>query len=313
MKFSIVIPLYNKQDYIERAINSVLNQLGNNDREYEVIVVDDGSVDDSLAIVKRIQQVLDHDVIKVFSHVNSGVSATRNKGIELASADYIAFLDADDTYEPHFLNEIEGMINAFAEAAMLATAYCFVDTATGAKRVARIAGITTGIGPQRLNDFFHSAANGDLPVTSSSVCINKRALKSVGGFPEGENMGEDQAVWSQIALKYPVVISPEVCANYFEDNASSLMQTVSPSDEMPFSKRLQRQLNQNDIGGHKKSSIKQYVAAHLLDLVRRNIQAGDLIRARALLSDRRARSQFKRWVFWSLKLHWARIRQSVQF
>jgi len=307
MKFSIIIPLYNKQDSIRRAIYSVLDQVGVDATQYELVVIDDGSSDESLEIVNKIQREhVDREII-VYSQANAGVSAARNKGVELASADFVTFLDADDTYEPNFLSEIESLIGNFPQAIMLATAYRFIDTYTGQKRDARMVGLDPEKEQQMLDDYFYSAAYGDLPVTSSSVCINRYALEDIGGFPVGENMGEDQAVWSQIALGYTIAISQKVCANYFEDTASSLMQTISPSDEMPFSKRLQHQLDRKEVFNVQVPSVEIYIAGHLLDLVRRNLQVGDVKSAKILSQDSRARRQPKRWAYWFLRVHLAVI------
>lgn len=307
MKFSIVIPLYNKQDSIRRAIYSVFDQVGIKAGQCEIVIVDDGSSDKSLAIVNQIQRQHSDRQIIVYSQTNAGVSAARNKGVELASADYVALLDGDDSYEPNFLSEIESLVSRFPEALMFATGYRFVDSNVGAKREARIVGLEQPTQPQLLADYFSSAAEGDLPVTSSSVCINKFALTDIGGFPRGENMGEDQAVWSQIALVHSIAFSPKVCANYFEATACSLMSTVAPSDEMPFSKRLQQQLDHSDVLPHQVASVEKYIAGHLLDLVRRNLYAGDIPRAQTLLSDRRARSQAKRWLYWSLRVEFSNL------
>jgi len=306
MKFSVIIPLYNKRTSVRRAIHSVFDQLNKSARQCELIIVDDGSNDGSLDVVNEIQREYSNREIIVYSQANAGVSAARNKGVELASADFVTFLDADDTYEPNFLCEIESLIDNFPEAVMLATAYRFIDTNTGQKRDAHISGIGSEQ-QQILGDYFYSSAYGDLPITSSSVCINKYALKELGGFPIEENMGEDQAVWSQIALNHVIAISQKVCANYFEDTANSLMQTVSSSDEMPFSKRLQCQLDQGEILGEYVPSVKTYIAGHLLDLVRRNIQTGDIKSARALSRDSRARRQSKRWVYWYLRARLAGV------
>lgn len=301
MKFSVVIPLYNKRNSIRRALFSVFDQISNNAMACEIIVVDDGSTDDSLAIINNIVRDNKQHKVIVHSQTNGGVSAARNKGVELASADYVAFLDADDSYEPNFLSTIESLIVNFPSAALFATAYRFIDTGAGRRRDANLVGLSKRDGQQLLKSFFYSSANGDLPLTSSSVCIRKSALESVGRFPQGENMGEDQAVWSQIALRFPIALDQAVCANYFEDTASSLMNTVAPSDEMPFSKRLQQQLDHKQVASDQVSSVKQYISGHLLDLARRNILAGDDHRAKVLLGDSRARRQLKRWAYWSLR------------
>lgn len=307
MKFSVVIPLYNKQNELRRAIQSVIDQDGYTSGSHEIIIIDDGSTDESLKVAQRLKQEYPAQKLVVHSQKNAGVSAARNKGIELSSSSLIAFLDADDSYESNFLSEIEQLITRYPEAAMYATGYRFIDAGTAVTRDARFAGLTTSKPRQWLADFFYSAAHGDLPITSSSVCIRKAALSECGGFPEGQNMGEDQAVWSRIALKHKAAISTLVCANYFENTSESLMQTVLPSDEMPYSIHLQTLLDDGRVAPALVASIKKYIATHLLDLVRRNLDAGDLSRANKFVRDVRARALLKRWLYWSVRVRVAAI------
>ncbi len=308
MKFSVVIPLYNKRNELRRAVQSVVDQDGFTADCYELIIVDDGSTDDSLEVAQQLQAEYSAQSLIVHSQKNAGVSAARNKGIELAKSNLIAFLDADDSYESNFLKEVDELLNRYPEAAMYATAYRFIDAGTGVGRDARFFGLDPNKTRQLLADFFHSAARGDLPITSSSVCIRKAVLNECGGFPEDQNMGEDQAVWSRIALQHKVAISTLVCANYFENTSNSLMQTVLPSDEMPYSLHLQALLDDGVVAPALVVSLKRYIATHLLDLVRRNLEAGDRNRAKKFVSDVRARALFKRWLYWSLRVRVAAIK-----
>lgn len=301
MKFSTIIPMYNKQKTIRRALYSVLEQSCDAVTS-EVIIVDDGSTDDSVAVVEAIKQAFPDRSITLYRQVNTGVSAARNKGVELARNEYITFLDADDSYEPNYYNEIKTLAISFPDAAMLATGYRFVDASAGSKRNANLVGLSVD-DHQLLNDYFYSSAKGDLPVTSSTVCIKKSALDSIGGFPVGENMGEDQSVWSQLALKYLVAISKSICANYFVDTNNSLMGTEPATKEMPFSKRLQIQLEQHQIPAKFRSSVELYISGHLLDLVRRNIESGCLVTAKKLIKDKRTKVQYKRWSYWCARVY----------
>ena len=101
---SVVIPLYNKEKTIARAIHSVLNQTY---KHFEVIIVNDGSIDNSLNIV---QSIPDHR-IKIITKKNGGVSSARNTGIKAATCSCIAFLDSDDMWLPWHLQTICRMIN----------------------------------------------------------------------------------------------------------------------------------------------------------------------------------------------------------
>ncbi|CAM3645028.1 glycosyltransferase family 2 protein [Xenorhabdus thuongxuanensis] len=98
---SIIIPAYNSQDCISRAINSVLNQTY---KDIEIIIINDGSIDKTIDICKNYAK--NHKNIKYISQDNKGVSSARNKGISLSTGYYICFLDSDDTYEPSFIEKL---------------------------------------------------------------------------------------------------------------------------------------------------------------------------------------------------------------
>lgn len=104
-KVSIIIPVYNSADYLEECIKSVLNQTYDN---YEVIIVDDGSKDNSSQIYKEYAKK--NKNIRLFYQENSGVSVARNKGLEIANGKYIMFLDADDWIEKDYINKMVNII-----------------------------------------------------------------------------------------------------------------------------------------------------------------------------------------------------------
>ena len=93
MKWSIVIPVYNVEDYLPKCLDSVLHQ-GWTEEEYEVILVNDGSKDRSLAICE--QYAVEHKNFRIINQENAGVSAARNNGIEHAQGEFVGFLDSDD-------------------------------------------------------------------------------------------------------------------------------------------------------------------------------------------------------------------------
>ena len=103
MKYSVVIPLYNKEHYIEKTISSVLNQTF---QDFEIIVIDDGSKDKSLSKARKLEKR--SEKIRVIEQENQGVSVARNTGVEYAKGDYIAFLDADDEWRDNYLETMEG-------------------------------------------------------------------------------------------------------------------------------------------------------------------------------------------------------------
>ena len=103
--FSIIIPAYNAQDYIENCIKSILEQ---NFQNYEIIIIDDGSTDDTLKIIASYAQACDNII---FSHKeNGGIGTAIPIGIELASGQYIVFVDSDDTVKKSMLNDLYNVV-----------------------------------------------------------------------------------------------------------------------------------------------------------------------------------------------------------
>ena len=113
IKFSIIIPLYNKGQKVKRSINSVLNQSWKG--EFEIIVVDDGSTDESANCVKSYNDEHIHYIYKD----NGGVSSARNKGLSEAKGEWILFLDADDEIRPGAIMVYQQLMEKYPRAAML--------------------------------------------------------------------------------------------------------------------------------------------------------------------------------------------------
>ncbi|MDF4756482.1 glycosyltransferase family A protein, partial [Vibrio parahaemolyticus] len=103
---SVIVPLYNAEKYIEETMESILNQTYKN---IEIVIVDDGSKDQSSSIVKNLKKKYPEQ-IKYILQENQGVSVARNTGIENASGEYISFLDSDDLWHPTKIEkQIESM------------------------------------------------------------------------------------------------------------------------------------------------------------------------------------------------------------
>lgn len=99
-KVSVIIPVYNAEEYLEQCVGSVMNQTL---QDIEILCVDDGSPDNSLEVLKRLQAK--DDRIKIISQPNGGAGAARNNGLRHATGEYLSFLDADDFFEPNMLEE----------------------------------------------------------------------------------------------------------------------------------------------------------------------------------------------------------------
>ena len=190
IKFSVVIPLYNKEDTIARALQSVLDQTFQN---FEIIVVDDGSTDKGPCIV----DTFDDSRIRIIHQKNQGVSAARNRGITEAGNELIAFLDADDEWLPGFLMTIQQLIDAHPNCNAYGSRYLF-GLPDGQTRPCLIRGLDDGFSGV-LNDYFRIASRSDPPINSSSVVVRKTAINAVGGFPLEIKTGEDLLTWARLA------------------------------------------------------------------------------------------------------------------
>lgn len=188
---SVVIPLYNKESTIERTIASVLAQ---SVTDWELIIVDDGSTDNSLALARRFEDPR----IRLVTQANAGVSAARNHGVEQSSNSIVAFVDADDYWAPAHLASIKQLLGRFPDASIFATAYFIVDEA-GRVRKTRLRDETDNLEKQLALDYFTAALGVAPPVCSSAVAVSKAAFKKIGGFPLGIKAGEDLLTWARLA------------------------------------------------------------------------------------------------------------------
>ena len=120
VRISVIIPLFDKEPFIEAAVRSALD---NGPGVFEVIVVDDGSRDRGADIVAAI----DDPRINLIRKANGGVSSARNTGLDHATGDWIAFLDADDFWLPGFVDAIQTLIARYPQCAMVTTRYLSQD------------------------------------------------------------------------------------------------------------------------------------------------------------------------------------------
>jgi len=191
--FSVVIPLYNKEKYIERSVNSVLRQSHNS---FELIIVNDGSTDKSVEIINTLE---DHR-IRVINQANYGVAVARNTGIQIAKHQWVAFLDADDEWERSFLEEIAKSIQKINSCTAYATGYLKI------KLNGKLIGGKKKYLPEaegKIENYFKALFFNGPVITASSVCLNKDKLKEsnlIPLFPVGVKRGEDLEAWVLIAL-----------------------------------------------------------------------------------------------------------------
>ena len=192
MNISVVIPSYNRKEFLKRSIDSVINQTK---KPFEIIVVDDGSTDGTETMIKS-----DYDFIKFIKQKNKGVSAARNIGIKVSIGEWICFLDSDDEWKK---DKLEKQINAMKSNPSYK---CFHSNQIWIKNGLRI--------NQKKK---HKKYGGDIfdkcldmcRISPSSVMIDKTVFDEVGNFNENLVVCEDYELWLRICDKYRVFFIDE--------------------------------------------------------------------------------------------------------
>lgn len=189
---SIVIPLYNKESSILNTIQSVISQTYT---DYELIVVNDGSTDNGTKIVEDYPDTR----IRLINKENGGVCSARNRGIQEAKGEYIAFLDADDLWDIMYLEEQVKMVNDFPKASMWGINYA--ETRNG-KIVRRVpTGLPDGYRGY-VEHYFEMPNRVSELCCSSSVVIRREVFDKVGMFDERIKYAEDSDMWFRINAVY---------------------------------------------------------------------------------------------------------------
>ncbi len=211
MKFSVIIPLYNKAPYVSKAIESVLSQTYPN---FELVVMDDGSKDESFEVARK--AIYGNNRCHLYKQKNAGVSMARNNAVALSQGDYLCFLDADDWWSPDFLMELSRLIKEFPDAGIYGTSYTIVNETKHKTRVSPI-GVESGFERGYINYCQVYAKTMAMPLTSISVAIPRNVFDEMKGFPKGVKLGEDFMLWIHIALKYKVAFLNKPLAYYNQD------------------------------------------------------------------------------------------------
>ena len=250
--FSVIIPLYNKEKSILSTISSVLNQTYTN---FELIVVDDGSTDNSAQIVNEIND----SRIKLIKKINGGVCSARNTGIREAKYDFIAFLDADDIWDKSYLEEQTKMITDFPDAAMWGINFAEVDSKENEVHLST--GLPIGFRGIVQNYFGYKHVS-DL-FSSSSVVIIKDIVNTTGMFDERIKYSEDLDMWYRIILNYKVAFDSQILVKYSQDSENRAMERrIELSSFLPFYiDKYDGYCNSNSIFAH---YIHTFAAANIL-------------------------------------------------
>jgi glycosyltransferase involved in cell wall biosynthesis len=201
--FSAIVPLYNKKNYVQRSTASVLGQTF---RDFELIVVDDGSKDGSPEIVRSLKDKR----VRLIVQENAGVSAARNRGVASARGRFITFLDADDDWDPGYLEALRGLIRDFPGAGLYGTNYWIDNGREKQENPVRLPPGWVG----RMGDYYDLSYYGRPPFNTNTVCL-PAALAKETPFPPGIKAGEDLLVWFKVSLRHDTVYLHKPFSTYY--------------------------------------------------------------------------------------------------
>lgn len=212
--FSVVIPLYNKEKSIRRTLESVINQTFSN---FEVIVVNDASTDNSLKVIDSIKD----DRIRVINKENGGVSSARNRGVLEAKGDYIAFLDADDYWDNKYLLVMNKLISDFNDASIFSCQFGLLNN----NNISPANKIHTKRG--YVHNYFLEANKAPL-IHTSSVIVKRSCFEITGLFNTQYKRGEDIDMWCRLIENYKHAFEPSLLSYYVLYAENSACQAVVP-------------------------------------------------------------------------------------
>lgn len=199
-KVSVIIPVYNADQFVRKAVESAINLI----EVEEVLLIEDGSQDYSLAVCKEL--VMDFEKVKLFTHpqnINKGAGASRNLGIQNASSDYIAFLDADDYYLPNRFKVDEQTFNTdpTIEAVYGCTKAEFENEIAKEKFLKKFNSVFTTLNREipspELFDALLFSSYGYF--STDAITLKKTVFSKVGFFDEELKLAEDTLMWLKLA------------------------------------------------------------------------------------------------------------------
>lgn len=200
--FSVVVTVYNKSQFVERTIKSILNQTIS---DFELVIVDDGSTDDSLEVINT----LNDSRIMVFPNKNQGVSSARNFGLKKAKGHFIALCDGDDIWLDNHLSELKTLIETYPHCGIYATSYekHYFKNYIKQPVFNHIEHPFFGI----VDDYFKSSLKDNI-LWTSAIALPKTTIDQGYIFKDDLGWGEDTDLWIRIACDFKIAFSSKPTA-----------------------------------------------------------------------------------------------------
>ncbi|MBU1043307.1 MAG: glycosyltransferase [Candidatus Omnitrophica bacterium] len=214
--FSIIIPTFNRCDFLNQAIKSVLSQTNT---DFELIIIDDGSTDNTAQMIKDIP---DKRLIYIYQD-HTGVSRARNHGIELAKADFIAFLDSDDCFKPEKLAISRDYINRFPDIHIFHTEEIWYrnQKLLNQKKI-----------HQKPDGWVFDNALQLCCIGMSTTVVKKQLFKHIGCFDQTMMACEDYDLWLRASIVYPIKLIPHVLTIKHGGHADQLSRQYPAMDTL---------------------------------------------------------------------------------
>jgi len=204
-KVSVIIPAYNAMRFLPEALDSVLNQTFT---DFEVLIINDGSTDSIVEWASTIQD----SRVSLISQSNKGLSGARNTGINKSTGTYLAFLDADDVWEP---TKLEKQVQAFESSPELGVVDTFAAMVDEKNNHLYVAGYRYPEG-----NVLRKAIEESVVMCGSSPMVHRKCFETAGLFDESLRAAEDWNMWARIALHYPFKAIEEPLTRYRQHPSS---------------------------------------------------------------------------------------------
>ncbi len=234
---SVIIPTYNRDATIQRAIDSVLGQSFN---DFELIVIDDGSTDKTQKILKS----YNHHIVAVRQE-NKGVSSARNRGIKIAKGEWIALLDSDDAWKKNKLQKQMDFIDADKKIKICQTDEVWI---RDGKQV------NPGHKHKKVSGWIFESCLPLCLVSPSAVMIKQEVFEKIGPFDENMPACEDYDLWLRCALYYPIYLLEDKLTIKYGGHEDQLSKTVWGLDQYRIY-ALEKILKDKKISAEQKKSV----------------------------------------------------------
>jgi len=221
---SVIIPLFNKENFIENTLKSVFAQTFS---DFEIVIIDDGSTDNSAKIVKSFSEN------RIFYHFteNRGVSAARNLGIEKSQGKYISFLDADDIWKADFLETMRSLLTTYPDEKVFSSA---IEIEIETKIFPAEYSIPKN-GSIQIVNYFEASLLQSAIFTSGAV-FEKAVFEKAGNFDTLLKTEEDIDQWIRIGLEFPIVFCWKIGVKYTQDETGLSKNLKNIAQKTDFSK-----------------------------------------------------------------------------